>query len=99
MPALLCRAPARTCGPTSVQLLPARRAVRSDMPLLVAIFIAGAAITTSAGTLAHRRSWSILGGPMHWGRSAARRFGRARGTLVVVVTGYTVVFFVALSLG
>ncbi len=69
------------------------------MALLFVILVVALAATIGVGTLAHRRSWSLAGGPDSWGRAAAERFGAVPGALLVLVPGCIVVFVVGLGLG
>lgn len=69
------------------------------MTVLVLCFVLAVAIPVAVGGLAHRCHWSLAGGPAAWGAAAARRFGRAGGTLCVLAAGWAVTVAVGSALG
>jgi hypothetical protein len=67
--------------------------------LLIFCFVLAVVVPIAVGVVAHRAGWSLAGGPLAWGAAAARRFGRAGGTLLIVVVGWVVTIAVGLALG
>jgi hypothetical protein len=69
------------------------------MALLILCFVLAVVIPIAVGVLAHRRGWSVAGGPTAWGTAAARRFGAVGGTFLVLLAGWAVTVVVGLALG
>lgn len=69
------------------------------MPILILCFALAVVIPIAAGVLAHRRGWSLAGGPVTWGAGAARRYGAVGGTLLVLIAGWAVTIAIGLALG
>jgi hypothetical protein len=69
------------------------------MALLCVIFVLLVIGCISAGVIAHRRHWSVAGGPTAWGNAAAERFGSIGGAAIVLVSGWVAVIAVGLALG
>ena len=56
-------------------------------------------VDVALGAVAHRRRWTVAGGPQAWGAAAARRFGAIPGALLIWVGGLAVTAAVGLGLG
>lgn len=75
------------------------RDVGVAMLLLVLAFATVAVLPITVGAFAHRRHWSVRGGPTSWGTAAAQRVGRAPAGVLIVAVGYAVTFGASLVLG
>ena len=69
------------------------------MVVLFVILVVAVAATIGVGVLAHRRQWSLAGGPTAAGEKMARRFGPVSAALIAVVAGCLVVYALGLGLG
>lgn len=69
------------------------------MGVLETIFAVCVVAPVGIGYVAHRRGWSLAGGPARWGETVAGRIGPVPGALACLVVGTAVTFAVALPLG
>lgn len=69
------------------------------MDLLVLCFVLAVVVPIGLGVLAHKRRWSVIGGPVAWGTAAAKRYGRAPATVGIVVIGWICTGVIGLALG
>ncbi len=69
------------------------------MVVLMAVLLLSTAATIALGTAAHRRRWSLAGGPAAWGRGAAQRFGNVPAAIAIALTGWVLVALVGLAMG
>lgn len=69
------------------------------MALLIAVFAVCLVAPIGIGVAAHLRGWSLWGGPVSWGRTAAARFGRVRAAVLITVAGWACTAVVCLGLG
>lgn len=69
------------------------------MPVLILAFLVALVAPVAVGAVAHRRAWSVRGGPQAWGAAAAARFGPLVGSALVLVGGLLLTTVVSLGLG
>ena len=69
------------------------------MFVLVLLFVVLVVAAVGAGVLAHRRAWTVAGGPLAWGQALGGRFGAGGGAAVALVAGAAVTAVVGLGMG